>query len=175
MINLNTKEKHDFLQEDAADASNEFAESHDEDLDGTGDALLPENEVSTEPKEVVSDEDTDTETLDDTNQGPALEVSTETTTEPELELSEETTEPAVEPHTEVTPTEEVDEDATETLRPRRTRNQPAWMRSGEFAMSQQSDWLKRAEFLKGLVASGMFSSSEAEIGKALVKIVTENL
>ncbi|CAC5414825.1 unnamed protein product [Mytilus coruscus] len=69
------------------------------------------------------------------------------------------------------------EDITPTPAPRRskrTTSQPNWMKSGEFIMAQQSNWLAKAEFLKGLAMSGMFPSAEKDIGRALVKIVTEN-
>ncbi|CAC5388690.1 unnamed protein product [Mytilus coruscus] len=59
-------------------------------------------------------------------------------------------------------------------RSKRTTTQPNWMKSGEFIMGQQSNWLAKAEFLKGLAMSGMFPSAEKDIGRALVKIVTEN-
>ncbi|CAC5402608.1 unnamed protein product [Mytilus coruscus] len=59
-------------------------------------------------------------------------------------------------------------------RSKRTTTQPNWMKSGEFIMAQQSNWLAKAEFLKGLAMSGMFPSAEKDIGRALVKIVTEN-
>ncbi|CAC5417327.1 unnamed protein product [Mytilus coruscus] len=70
------------------------------------------------------------------------------------------------------------EDIAPTPAPRRskrTTTQPNWMKSGEFIMAQQSNWLAKAEFLKGLAMSGMFPSAEMDIGRALVKIAMIDL
>lgn len=59
-------------------------------------------------------------------------------------------------------------------RSRRQVRQPKWMRSGEFIMSQQSNWRVKADYLKELVMSGMFQSTD-DIGRAIVKIVTDSV
>ena len=68
-----------------------------------------------------------------------------------------------------------DEDNTVFRKSARRRNKPAWMKTGEYVMLQQPDWMRKAEYLKGLAFSGMFPSSEKDIGKALLKLVTENI
>jgi hypothetical protein len=49
------------------------------------------------------------------------------------------------------------------------------MKTGEYVMLQQPDWMRKAEYLKGLALSGMFPSSEKEIGQVLLKLVTEKI
>ena len=49
------------------------------------------------------------------------------------------------------------------------------MRTGEYVMLQQPDWMKKADYLKRFALSGMFPSAEKDIGNALLKIVTENM
>ena len=68
-----------------------------------------------------------------------------------------------------------DEDNTVSRKSARRRNKPAWMQTGEYVMLQQPDWMRKAEYLKGLALSGMFPSSEKDIGQALLKLVTENI
>jgi hypothetical protein len=47
------------------------------------------------------------------------------------------------------------------------------MKTGEYVILQQPDWMRKAEYLKGIALSGMFPSSEKDIGQALLKLVTE--
>ena len=71
-----------------------------------------------------------------------------------------------------------DDDQESEQRERRStrqRTKPTWMRSGEYVMLQQPEWLRKAEYLRGLASSGMFPSAEEDIGKALLKIVTDNI
>ena len=70
-----------------------------------------------------------------------------------------------------------DDELTEQTERRSTRQKtkPTWMRSGEYVMQQQPEWLRKAEYLRGLASSGMFPSAEEDIGKALLKIVTDNM
>ena len=49
------------------------------------------------------------------------------------------------------------------------------MKTGEYVMLQQPDWMRQAEYVKGLALPGMFPSSEKDIGQALLKLETENI
>ena len=59
-------------------------------------------------------------------------------------------------------------------RPTRERRQPAWLRSGEYAQSNQvinSDWSDRAHFLQTLMTQGDSSSMKSDILRAMIDVV----
>ena len=60
----------------------------------------------------------------------------------------------------------------------RVRQQPAWMRSGDYAFSSQvvssaPDWMQRANFLSSMIHNGTINPSE-DVSNALLKIVSGN-
>ncbi|KAK3108916.1 hypothetical protein FSP39_018571 [Pinctada imbricata] len=64
-------------------------------------------------------------------------------------------------------------------RPHRQRRCPSWMTGGDFVMNQQHnvsvsepEWKMRADYLQTLTTSGIFSSVDNEVAKALLNIVT---
>ncbi|CAC5411914.1 unnamed protein product [Mytilus coruscus] len=131
--------------------------------DMTEDALYPDNIHDSSSQDIPRSE-TETETI--THESPTRVQHT-------VESSPHRTEQQG-PDEEIEDDESDGEDNSEK-RPVRTKRKPAWMRSGEFVMMQQPDRMQKAEYLKRLALSGMFPSAEEDFGKALLRIVTENM
>ncbi|XP_033729424.1 bromodomain and WD repeat-containing DDB_G0285837-like [Pecten maximus] len=66
-------------------------------------------------------------------------------------------------------------DQEETVsRPKRTRMQPKWMQSGQYVLSQQPDWIGRANYIRDLAKSGEFRNAQSDLTRALLKVVTDS-
>ncbi|XP_069114648.1 uncharacterized protein [Argopecten irradians] len=69
--------------------------------------------------------------------------------------------------------EETNEDA-EVQHPPRTRIQPKWMQSGQYVLSQQPDWVSRANYIRSFARSGEFQNAQSDLTRALLKVITDN-
>ncbi|XP_069122223.1 acidic leucine-rich nuclear phosphoprotein 32 family member B-like [Argopecten irradians] len=93
----------------------------------------------------------------------------------ESDVQEETNEDAEVQHppSEEEPEGDLDLDEA-TSRPRRTRMQPKWMQSGQYVLSQQPDWVSRANYIRSLARSGEFQNAQSDLTRALLKVITDN-
>ena len=77
----------------------------------------------------------------------------------------------------------LDEQHTATRKSYRVSKKPKWQRTGEFIMQQQgtqpmqgiqhTDWITRAEYLKSVVASGVFTRMDSsDVASIMLNIVS---
>ena len=74
--------------------------------------------------------------------------------------------------------DEVQDTEISTRKSQRTRKKPQWMTGGDYVVNQQMtsaqpEWKARADYLRSLASSNVFSNVNSDVAKALLNIVTE--